>query len=457
MKTFLPFKDFLFELATPLEIHDKYYNSIDKETFLLIVKTDPTTLLDDKGEVRKIGKYSKWMLNLRKKSEKLVKKEDLYKFNEILKSFDKLSRMKVLKEKGLSSNIFDYKSLPELTKEVLKFDDSETKSNRDIEKEIKNDEAKLIYEDDEFLVIIPETHNAACYYGKGTRWCTAAKDDDSMFNEYTEDGPLYIFISKENPEDKYQLHFESGQFMNEYDSEVELTDIPFTNARKVIGQILKERIINNDSVLDNFEYAANSTLIFQDDYLIVKPRGNVFDSFLNYHDLDDYIDGRYMNELLEYVENYEVYGEELYEDLEIEWVDNVRLSENVKELFPDNNITHLHDLLAFQDSDTVQMILKNLWMLNQQLKNSEIFKMTVNYLEGFFNAKIDWSFDSTIMIIKEKENIPDALLYLVGVREMTNFSSFLIDTIKSIDNDYFLNEENINDTLFYILEEELAK
>jgi len=78
----------------------------------------------------------------------------------------------------------------------------------------------------EVRVIIPEDQKAACYYGQGTRWCTAAKNNN-RFDYYASNsnGPLFIVIPK-NPNhegEKYQLHFESGQYMNEEDKDQDLS------------------------------------------------------------------------------------------------------------------------------------------------------------------------------------------------------------------------------------------
>jgi hypothetical protein len=86
--------------------------------------------------------------------------------------------------------------------------------------------AKEYYNDDEIRVIVPEDEAAACYYGQGTRWCTAAKNNN-MFNTYNEDGPMYIVIPKhpKHPGEKYQLHFESNQFMDAGDNPVSVSDL----------------------------------------------------------------------------------------------------------------------------------------------------------------------------------------------------------------------------------------
>ena len=57
-------------------------------------------------------------------------------------------------------------------------------------------DVKKIYEDNRFVVVVPETHKASCYYGSGTKWCTASKDTDSHFSTYKGNGELYYIIDK---------------------------------------------------------------------------------------------------------------------------------------------------------------------------------------------------------------------------------------------------------------------
>jgi hypothetical protein len=87
--------------------------------------------------------------------------------------------------------------------------------------------AKEFYQDNEIRVIVPEDMNAACYYGQGTRWCTAAKNNN-MFKSYAGKGPLYIIIPKHpklHAGEKYQFHFADEQYMDERDDPLDLEKI----------------------------------------------------------------------------------------------------------------------------------------------------------------------------------------------------------------------------------------
>ena len=54
-----------------------------------------------------------------------------------------------------------------------------------------SDEVEKVYEDNRFVVVVPKTHKSSCYYGAGTKWCTASKDTDSHFSSYKSGGELY--------------------------------------------------------------------------------------------------------------------------------------------------------------------------------------------------------------------------------------------------------------------------
>lgn len=68
-----------------------------------------------------------------------------------------------------------------------------------IRREIKTvDDADVVYEDNEMTVVSPTTHKSSCYFGSGTKWCTAASDS-GHYDRYNQDGKLFYFISKTKP------------------------------------------------------------------------------------------------------------------------------------------------------------------------------------------------------------------------------------------------------------------
>lgn len=113
----------------------------------------------------------------------------------------------------------------------------------DAKEETNKGSAVEYYNDEQIRVIIPKDEAAACYYGQGTRWCTAAKTNN-MFDGYNSSGPLYIVIPKKprHPGEKYQLHFDSGQYMNEEDDSEGLANIAewYPSIRKAFAKQGKE-------------------------------------------------------------------------------------------------------------------------------------------------------------------------------------------------------------------------
>ena len=69
------------------------------------------------------------------------------------------------------------------------------KTEREIEREAKSQVTKL-YEDNEVLVVQPNSFAASCYYGANTKWCTTQKGSPAYFEKYARDGNLYYFLNK---------------------------------------------------------------------------------------------------------------------------------------------------------------------------------------------------------------------------------------------------------------------
>lgn len=206
------------------DVKNKYFKDMDDKVFNELVKLDPTYKGGDQA-----GNYTRWILNLYNKGK--LKEEDFYKVTEYLEKFDKI------KKKMKNRDIFQFKSLPDIAKTLDEFEDDEELSDRQelrrLKKQIEktkekiHDEADLVHDGEDWEVWIPKTFEASCALGKETSWCTASPSSPHYFNSYTEKGPLYILINKKDSEDKYkfQLHFESGQFMNRYDDAINLYEL----------------------------------------------------------------------------------------------------------------------------------------------------------------------------------------------------------------------------------------
>lgn len=240
----------LLKEITADDAYNKFYNNLfnkndtklDREIYNKIIQLDPTF----NKEKDKLGIYTKWLF--RKDNVELLKKtkeEDLYKLNDDLVFFNTAKNKNLLPVDKKDINKFNINTLLDFAFS-FKQNDVELMSKTDKEKEIKKDIKK--YDLPNWTIIVPKTEEASCYYGKGTKWCTAATGYDNRFNQYYREGDLYILINKQDPSEKYQFHFEEAQFMDVLDRPIDLGDFFNENDdvynffTKIIGDDLEYQI-----------------------------------------------------------------------------------------------------------------------------------------------------------------------------------------------------------------------
>jgi hypothetical protein len=112
--------------------------------------------------------------------------EYMSKIGPALDAFEKLS------SNLPKTDINQYQSLEELLKAL---NDYQNKPRREY-KQIEG--GNIVFENNRFLIVNPLTHQTSCYYGKGTKWCTAGSSDQK-FNEYNSDGKLFYILDKALP------------------------------------------------------------------------------------------------------------------------------------------------------------------------------------------------------------------------------------------------------------------
>jgi hypothetical protein len=131
-------------------------------------------------------------------------------------------------------------------------------------KGLEKGDAVTAFENDQVRIVIPNDQAAACYYGQGTRWCTASTQGTNYFNHYHKDGQMYILLPKQpkHAGEKYQLHFPSEQFMDEEDRSVE--DIVYLLEHRFgnLVPFFKEEMP---------EYYINEWIMFADDEELKEP------------------------------------------------------------------------------------------------------------------------------------------------------------------------------------------
>jgi hypothetical protein len=130
------------------------------------------------------------------------------------------------------TDINQYKSFDELYNAITTYD------NR-IRREVKQVKGgNVVYDDGVYFVVNPLNYESSCYYGKGTKWCTAA-ETDSHFKRYNEDGKLFYIIdrTKASNDPNYKV-----ALLKKFDG-----DISFWDAKD-------DRIINVESIFGEKKY-----------------------------------------------------------------------------------------------------------------------------------------------------------------------------------------------------------
>ena len=191
------------------------FPSISDEDFYRVIRLDPTFNPDRDS----VGTYGKWLLNLFKKGNL----DNEGHATDVLKRFEQ-------EKKNLNNkDIGQFKSLEEIDAYLNDDENYKSLSHRQEVRQRQKDrhevdlskEATIVGKTAEWTIWMPKTYAASCKLGEGTKWCTASTESDHYYKEYTDAGYLYIIIDNKDPDNKFQIHFESESFMDADDFEVD--------------------------------------------------------------------------------------------------------------------------------------------------------------------------------------------------------------------------------------------
>ena len=100
--------------------------------------------------------------------------------------------------------------------------------------------SRVLYNGPLGQLAIPETHEASCELGRGTKWCTTTTKSNYDFDRYNQKGPLYIWRDKNG--EKYQFHFGGElQMMDSRDRPIEYEKLKyFRNEHPVLKKLFKK-------------------------------------------------------------------------------------------------------------------------------------------------------------------------------------------------------------------------
>jgi hypothetical protein len=220
------FKDILYDLileAAPEEIYQKYYSDIERPLFIRVISLDPATKIEGEDNIKRIGKYSKLLIKMFKEGN--LKTEDFPKVKDYLT---------LVYKHNVAVDINKVKTLGDLFTLVEKYYSRESgKSVFDLINVLDENEYELLSSGDKWIIYVPKSEKGAAYLGTGTEWCTAwgpysttdsYKERKNHFTSHNNKGSLYVMINREDPTLKYQFHFETKQFMDKNDRQVNTAD-----------------------------------------------------------------------------------------------------------------------------------------------------------------------------------------------------------------------------------------
>jgi len=212
------------------ELHPNDKQDLLNKVFTQIEMGDPT----------KNKEYSQWLARMY--SKQIIPLEDVKsKMRDALEKYATLKLRKKLKP--------EHKDINQMKQPVNLLTAMSDYSDEDLEAPVTDrGSSREIYRDSEIRVIVPKDKAAACYYGQGTKWCTAARSNN-MFDQYHKMGDMYIILPQKpkTPGDKFQFHFHSGQFMDSQDRPLDmykvLKDYPSIRNIKTITDWAKRKTI----------------------------------------------------------------------------------------------------------------------------------------------------------------------------------------------------------------------
>ena len=68
---------------------------------------------------------------------------------------------------------------------------------------VREEHVNVIFENEDYMILIPKTHKGSLKYGASTKWCTASKHHPSTFTNYSNRGLLFYVIRKKTKGDLY--------------------------------------------------------------------------------------------------------------------------------------------------------------------------------------------------------------------------------------------------------------
>lgn len=191
-------------------LKEQFAKDLPDDVFKQLIELDPTSNFD----AGKGGKYCPWIF--RQYNAKHLTEADYVNLKDALELFSKQYK------KYPSADIGSYKTVEDFLNATHAVGDREL-TDKEKAKLLKkqahhagDSDREFIVSDGEWEVWRPLTYagsiSLAREGGHKAKWCTAYEGDTHYWDSYTRKGPLYIFLNKSNPDEKYQLHIQTNSW-----------------------------------------------------------------------------------------------------------------------------------------------------------------------------------------------------------------------------------------------------
>jgi hypothetical protein len=229
----------------------KYYPNIDDTTFMQLIQLDPTY----RDGSNSVGKYGKWILNLFNNGN--LSQEDFNVVTPLLNQF------RTYRNRVQNKDLNSYKTLDDLTSILADvIDDDSMLSDRQklrFKKNVKagrvkvsaEDDYDVVFENEMYIVYVPNTHEASMKLGKGTRWCTAHENPD-WYNEYTEDGEKLYIIKDKTTGEKFQFSTQTADLLDQNDKNIDIAQLLNSNKelKKFMFNVMGDKLPDDPYIYD---------------------------------------------------------------------------------------------------------------------------------------------------------------------------------------------------------------
>jgi Leucine-rich repeat (LRR) protein len=274
------------KLVAPNKKDPKGRGIMDFDTLKSIIFADPTTKAPQNFDVDgasiqdmdkvKVGKFTQWMLKnfVKPSSQDLddigtsdvnspeykntIKEfkrrfvEDLFKFTDMLSKFEKIKQYIPQEQRDINkltpnSLLNIIVNLPEDVKQKINKKDVKSQARQERkENRFAHPGGEIIFEGPNYTLIKidgtgPQQQEAAQWYGGfydyqngESHWCTSPPGSN-YFMTYAKQGPLYVIMANDDkgsvgsrtglPQERFQFHFPSNQFMDRMDRSVNLVEM----------------------------------------------------------------------------------------------------------------------------------------------------------------------------------------------------------------------------------------